>query len=65
MAKTIEERLHDAGFGHRQTAFSMNTGRHEIYRLDTAEIIGNYSAVESLELIRKHPHMRGWQSVTR
>lgn len=55
MAKTIEQRLQDAGYGHRQTPFSMNTGRHEIYRLDTGAVVGNYSAVESLEFDSEAP----------
>lgn len=65
MAKTIEQRLQDKGLGHRQIANSTNTGKHEVYKLDTDEVVGLYSAIESLELLRKHPHMRGWQSVTK
>lgn len=65
MAKTIEQRLLEKGFGHRQVANSTNTGKHEVYRVTTGEVIGLYSAIESLELLRKHPHMRGWESITR
>jgi hypothetical protein len=48
MAKTIEQRLREAGYGHRQIPASTNTGK-----------------LESLELLRTHPHIRGWQSITR
>jgi len=65
MAKTIEQRLLDKGLGHRQMQNSANTGKHEIYRISDGKVIGNFSAIESLELIRKRPHMHGWQSVTR
>jgi hypothetical protein len=63
---TIEQALEKAGYGHKSLPYGTRAdGRSEIYRIADGKVIGYYSAVESLELIRKRPHVRGFQSLTR
>lgn len=48
---TIEQRLQQAGLGHRRMKNSVNTGRHEVYVIATGEVLGEFAALESLKQI--------------
>lgn len=45
--KTVEQMLVDGGYGHRRYPGSLSTGRHEIFDLDTLEVVARYQAVEA------------------
>lgn len=48
---TIEQRLQQAGLGHRRMKNSINTGRHEVFVIATGEVLGEFAALESLQQI--------------
>jgi hypothetical protein len=46
--KTIEQRLAEAGYGHRRDDRTENDGKRTVYRLSTGEVVGRYEALESI-----------------
>ncbi len=49
--KTIEQELAERGYGHRRNANSHNTNKHEIFDLETGEVVGVLSAIEAIEML--------------
>lgn len=50
MEKTIEQRLHAAGYDHRRDEGSTNDGRHTVFDINTGNAIGRLTASDALHM---------------
>jgi hypothetical protein len=50
---TLTEALRARGYGHRATPHSPTSGKHEIYRLDTGDIVGQMTAAAAWDWLHQ------------
>lgn len=47
--RSISDRLADLGYGHRRDGSSHNAGKHEVFVIETGEVLGWFHAHEAVE----------------